>query len=553
MKRFRSTAFIPTALSLLVLTLMVVPTEGCKTTRRTVYNLFHHRKSKSKSNTTDYADNVEQVVSSPQLAIMKWANFTDYQPQVQQFYDDRSYELAWTRDGKPTEAATALIQAFVNADQKGLNPEDYDASRWPQRVARVASILQSKDTSDNSQNVIAQFDAAMTITAMRYISDLHLGRINPQALNFDIDVPARRAAFDLPTFLNDQLVDADDVPSTIMTIEPQNAMYAATEKALGQYLVLAKQQMAQPAAPLPGVGKPVAVGGSYPAMPALLARLQLEGDAGSTAAPANYDESMAAAVKHFQQRHGITPDGKLSQQTIDAMNVPLINRIHQFDDSLERWRWLPDNFVKPRVLVNLPEFQVRTYNEDGSEAFKMKVVDGEAEGNHDTPMFVRTMRFLIFRPYWNLPTSIIKKELMKHIDSGGAGYLASHDYEVTTRDGQPVTGWTADEIEHGKYVVRQKPGPKNSLGLVKFMFPNEYDVYMHSTPEMNLFNLTRRDRSHGCIRLNDAEAMANWVLQGQGDWGFRQDSRCDVRRRRQQAGELEDAAAREHNVPHGEC
>jgi murein L,D-transpeptidase YcbB/YkuD len=514
----RRVPVIPTLLALLVLGLILAPTEGCKATRRMAYNVFHHRKAKSKPNTTDYADNVEQVVNSPQLAIMKWSNFSDYQAQVQQFYDDRSYELAWTRDGALTNTTTQLISLFENAAQKGLNPDDYDASRWPQRVDRVAQIFKTKDTSDNAQDVIAQFDAAMTITTMRYLSDLHLGRVNPQDLNFDIDVPARRALFDLPTFVNDQLVDKENVPSIVATVEPQNAMYAATEKALGQYLVLAKQQAAQPAMPLPAVAKTVSVGGTYPAMPALLARLQMEGDAGAESPSATYSEEMAAAVKHFQARHGITPDGKLTTQTIAELNVPLSARVQQLDDALERWRWLPDNFVNPRVLVNLPEFIVRTYNADGSQAFKMKVVDGEAEGQHDTPIFVRTMRFVIFRPYWNLPTSIIKKELMKHIDSGGAGYLDSHGYEVTTRDGTVASGWTADDIEHGKYAVRQKPGPKNSLGLVKFMFPNEYDVYMHSTPEMNLFGLTRRDRSHGCIRLNDAEAMANWVLQGQGDW-----------------------------------
>ena len=282
--------------------------------------------------------------------------------------------------------------------------------------------------------------------------------------------------------------------------------------------------------------------------------MQLEGDAGASAPPTYYDENIAAAVKHFQGRYGLTPDGKLSQGTIDAMNVPLAKRVTQFNLSLERWRWLPDNFVNPRVLVNLPEFLVRTYDESHTLAFKMKVVDGEAEGFHDTPMFVRTMRYVNFRPYWNLPTSIVKKELMRHVTSGGAGYLESHDYEVTDSAGNIVTNWTPAETRARTLtLVRQRPGPKNSLGLVKFMFPNEYDVYMHSTPEMNLFNLTRRDRSHGCIRLNDAEAMANWVLQGQGDWDAAQDPRRDVQRRQeQQAGEPENAPAGKHHLPHGE-
>jgi murein L,D-transpeptidase YcbB/YkuD len=193
--------------------------------------------------------------------------------------------------------------------------------------------------------------------------------------------------------------------------------------------------------------------------------------------------------------------------------------VQQIDDSLERWRWLPENFVQARVMVNLPEFMVRAYDEDHTLAFEMKVVDGEAKGNHDTPMFVRSMRYMIFRPYWNLPISIIKKELVAHLNgAAGKAYMDKNDYEVTTGNGTPVPKWTVNDLVHGRYMVRQKPGPKNSLGLVKFMFPNEYDVYMHSTPEINLFGLTRRDRSHGCIRLNDAEKMANWVLGGQDPW-----------------------------------
>ena len=128
------------------------------------------------------------------------------------------------------------------------------------------------------------------------------------------------------------------------------------------------------------------------------------------------------------------------------------------------------------------------------------------------------MRFVVFRPYWNVPPSIIKKELVPHIQKSGIGYLADKNYEVTTADGTPVNGYSPNDIEHLRYAVREKPGPKNSLGLVKFMFPNEYDVYMHSTPELNLFNLTRRDRSHGCVRLEHADQMAVWVLSGQGDW-----------------------------------
>jgi murein L,D-transpeptidase YcbB/YkuD len=411
-----------------------------------------------------------------------------------------------------------LIALFKDAAKKGLDPEDYDASRWPARLQAVEAVRKTSDTSDQAQQTVAQFDAAMTIAAMRYFSDLHVGRINPQALNFDIDVPAKRAAFNVADFLNEKVVDADDISSLTASIEPQNPMYTADVKALAQYIDLARQQDSAPHQDLPPVAKAIAPGGSYPALPQLVQRLQFEGLSSATAQPTSYDAGLAALVREYQNRHGLTADGKLTQATIDSLNVPMDVRVRQLNASLERFRWLPDGFVQPRLFVNLPEFVVRAYEPDHSLAFKMKVVDGEAKGEHDTPMFVRTMRYVVFRPYWNLPGSIVKKEIVGHVEKSGKSYLESHDYEVTTANGTVVNDYSADDLAHLKYSVRQKPGPKNSLGLVKFLFANEYDVYMHSTPELNLFDLTRRDRSHGCVRLQHADQMAAWVLNGQGDW-----------------------------------
>jgi len=500
-----------------MLTLTLSSLAGCK----------HQSDGKQpRPDTSRFTPNIQQVVNSPELSILKWPNFADDQPDVKKFYDTRNYQLAWTIDGQPTQQAAALIQLFEDAALKGLNPEDYDASRWPQRMERIEQIHSGKDSSQNAQDLVAQFDAAVTITAIRYFGDLHEGRINPESFNWDIDVPAKRAAFDVAGFLNDKAVDSTSIPVTAASIEPQNAIYRATENALPQYIALAKAQDSAPPPPLPGVAKAVEVGGDYPALVQLQSRLQLEGDAPMVAsstpapAPANYDADLSAAVKHYQQRHGITDDGKLTQQTVDSLNVPFDQRVISMGNALEHWRWYSDEYLNPRVLVNLPEFWVRAYEPDHSLAFKMKVVDGQARGNHDTPVFVREMRFVIFRPYWNVPVSIVKKELVGHLkgDSGQA-YLDKHNYEVLDRTGAVATGWTAEDLAHSKFLIRQKPGAGNSLGLVKFLFPNEYDIYMHSTPEMNFFNLTRRDKSHGCIRLNDAEKMANWVLQGEGgDW-----------------------------------
>ncbi len=549
-----------------------------------------HRKRKTRSapKSDQYADKLKPIVESRHLQVLHWPDFSDYEPLVQTFYDDRNYEVAWVDqkpDGlKPSAQATAFIQAFQDAQKKGLNPEDYNASQWTTLVQKLAT----KNDDD-----VAAFDAAMTVSVMRFISDLRVGRVNPTHFNFDINTQDKK--YDLPEFVSDNAVDADDVPKLIRSVEPDSEQYRKTEDALARYLDLARQQSASPdlARPLPTVGAAVAPGGTYPAADALQARLQLEGDlaggpaeatqplpaspaatpdqppaqapatrtaaakasisrtlgkvetqvrshthrgatAGQTpassaqaapAAPAHvsstaYSPELAEGVKHYQARHGITPDGKLTAATIASLNVPLSARVQQLDDSLERWRWLPNEYVNAPLMVNLPEFVLRGYGDNHEHEFTMKVVVGKALGDHDTPVFTHEMKYLIFRPFWNVPTSIIKKELTGHIQKSGIGYLAAHNFETVDNSGSVVNA-SAEQVEHFNVNVREKPGPKNSLGLIKFMFPNEYDIYLHSTPQPELFERSRRDFSHGCVRVQKPADLAVWVLhrsQTPGDW-----------------------------------
>ena len=230
-----------------------------------------------------------------------------------------------------------------------------------------------------------------------------------------------------------------------------------------------------------------------------------------------YSQQLSDGVRHYQARHGIAQDGKLTPATITSMNVPLSARTQQMIDSLERWRWLPNEYLNAPLMVNLPEFVLRGFGPDRHEQFKMNVVVGQVIGEHQTPVFAHMMKYIIFRPYWNVPQSIIKKELVGHIAKSGMGYLAAKNFETTNRDGQVVEA-SASEVEHGQVNVREKPGPTNSLGLIKFMFPNEYDIYMHSTPAQQLFARSRRDFSHGCVRLEHPDQLAAWLLKDQGDW-----------------------------------
>ena len=486
-----------------------------------VSGCHRHRKSKSAPNTDEYSDNLHQLVEKKALPPekvdtskvpnLRWPDFSDYQPYVATFYDDRNYEVAWTRDGAPTATATAFIQQFQYAAAKGLIPEDYDAPRWVDRVQAL---------HDKSADAISLFDVAMTVNVMRYISDLRIGRVNPSHFNFE--VPVQDKKYDLAEFVSDNVVDATDVPKLITTVEPDSDDYRKTEQALAHYLDLTKEQEEEGADPLPTVTKTVSVGDAYPAAAALLTRLQLEGDApadsesGATHSTV-FNSTLSTAVKSYQHRHGIAEDGRLTPQTINSLNVPLTDRVAQLQDSLERWRWLPDPYLHARLMVNLPEFVLRGYDSDHELDFTMRVVVGQVMGQHQTPVFTHMMRYLVFRPYWSVPVDIARKELVPHM-AANKNYLASKNFEVTNNKGVVLTDYTAKQVAQGAVMVREKPGPKNSLGLVKFIFPNQYDIYLHSTPAVSLFERSRRDFSHGCIRVQKPADLAVWVLQGQGDW-----------------------------------
>lgn len=478
----------------------------------TLSGCHRHRKTTSAPNTTDYSDDLQPLVDSKKLGFLRWPNISDYQPFVKTFYDDRNYEIAWTRDGKPTPAAQGFIEAFTAADSKGLNPQDYDSSLWPARI---------KALSPKHRQNIAQFDVAMTVSVMRFISDLRIGRVNPQHFNFGINVADKK--YNLAEFVSDKAVDVTDVPRLLSTVEPDSEQYRRTEDALAHYVELARRQADDTTAqPLPTVSKPLTTGDPYAAAEQLEQRLALEGDAEAApegaehATPHVITKAISQSLRAYQERHGLTVDGKLTPDTIKNLNVPMSQRVAQLQDALERWRWLPEPYLHPRLIVNLPEFVLRGYDTDHKLEFTMKVVVGKVVGDHQTPVFARQMRYLVFRPFWNVPIDIARKELVPQMQTNHS-YLETKNFEVINGKGKVIPNYTVKQVEQGGLIVREKPGPKNSLGLVKFMFPNQYDIYLHSTPAVSLFNRSRRDFSHGCVRVQQPAELAAWLLQGQKD------------------------------------
>jgi murein L,D-transpeptidase YcbB/YkuD len=455
---------------------------------------------------------IQSLVASGNLEGMRWPNFTDYRPSLLKFYEPTGYAPAWSQNSQPVPQALSLIEFFKAARKKGLNPEDYDASRWDERIRALQG---SPNTS-----AVARFDVALTVCAMRYISDLHIGRINPQHFEFGLSVEQKK--YDLAHFLRDRILATPNPEAALDGVEPPFAGYRRTEQALARYIELASSDDGEK---LPDVMKPIDPGQPYAGVPRLTRLLKLVGDLPADAAPPAdsqiYAGALVDAVKSFQRRHGLDADGRLGPATIKQLNVSLRDRVLQLQLTLERWRWLPAEFSAPPIIVNIPDFRLRALDENNKVVMDMRVVVGKAMRT-ETPVFSRNMTYVVLRPYWNVPPSILRSEIIPNIQRD-RNYISRKNYEVATHDGKVVTsGVISDDVlaqlRAGKLMVRQKPGPNNALGLVKLIFPNEHNVYLHSTPSQSLFARSRRDFSHGCIRVEKPAELAAWTLRNNPGW-----------------------------------
>ncbi len=462
---------------------------------------------------TSLSVRLQEIAAAGKLPALRWPNFSDYRADFLQLYQGYNFAPLWmSATGQPTQQALTVIRALESSRQKGLIPNDYDAGRWQGRLAALKVMPDPTAEAD--------FDAALTVCTLRYISDLHIGRVNPKHFNFGIEIQKKK--YNLPQFVAQYVLHLADVQAILNDVEPPYAGYKRTEVAIRRYLDLA----AKGDGPLlPEVAKTVAPGDIYPGTAQLVQRLELLGDLPQTASVSPdshlYGGPLVDGVKLFQDRHGLVADGKLGKQTIRQLNVPLSFRVQQLDDALERWRWLPPSFPQPPIVVNVPEFVLRVFSADHKVALRMNVVVGKAV-RHQTPVFAKDMQYIVFRPYWNVPTGILRSEIVPAIVKN-RNYIANRNFEVVTYSGTIVTSGPSNDdvlaqLRAAKLMVRQKPGPDNSLGLVKFLFPNEHRVYLHGTPAQQLFSQSRRDFSHGCIRVQQPTELAAYLLRNQPPW-----------------------------------
>jgi murein L,D-transpeptidase YcbB/YkuD len=434
---------------------------------------------------------------------LRWPDFADYRSRLTAFYA-RSYSPAWLENNKPTAKALAMIALLKAADLRGLKPEDYDAGLWEGRIAHLER---------------SEFDVSLTVCVMRFLADLHFGKANPGFFHLDPKV----LDFDIPVFLRTKLMESDD-PNALITaeVEPPFEGYKRGEKTLRDYLVKARESEAK----LSDGAATIEPGRPYSELQPLAQRLRQLGDLPDSGVPLEnskaYRGTLVEAVKHFQSRHGLDPDGRIGKATIEQLNVPLTQRVLQLRLTLERWRWIPHSFSQPPIVVNIPEFTLRALNSAYETELEMRVVVGSAYEN-ETPVFAADLTHVTFRPYWNVPRSILENEMEPEL-AEDRSYLATHRYQLLNAADRvvPTSSGLTDAmllgLRTGRYRIRQMPGPDNALGLIRFGLPNAHNVYLHATPSGALFAKSRRDFSHGCVRVEHPVPLAEWCLRETDGW-----------------------------------
>ena len=412
----------------------------------------------------------------------------DQWKHVHTLYAQYAGSALWTEeDGLSEERLQPLAKALVDAHTDGMSLDAYPLDTLNARI----QALQSADTPTAEQ--LASLDVLLSSIYVELGEDLLRGQVNPREVSQAWHIDPREDDIDSALV---RTLGSSTLDRSIAAMRPQDEDYQALREQLARYRELA----AKGDWPKVPEGKSLKPGdrGEPTRLDALRARLAAEGYVSSGAPTGSnvYDQTLAAAVAQFQARHAIVVDSILGGQTLESLNLPVSFRMGQIAANLERYRWLPRTLGSRYILVNVPAFRLKAFD-NGKPALDMKVIVGAEYENRATPVFADSMQYVVFRPYWLVTDSIAANEIFPKAEAD-PGYLAAHDYELYR--------------ENGKVRVRQRPGSENSLGLVKFIFPNDFNIYLHDTPEDRLFDKDIRAFSHGCIRVEKPAQLAQWVL-----------------------------------------
>lgn len=442
---------------------------------------------------------ISSLIASKQHPYLTQSHFTYRAEDLDALYKTNNYQPIWiVDDGKANKNADEVIKLLEAAAGHGLNPADYDTEMLRQKLTALKAPfdVHSKD--------VALYDTAISLSLLRFMHNLHYGRINPNDLHFNIQRRTEKT-LDLPALINANLA-ADTLSSLLSSVEPTLQQYQKLKQALVSYRAPEK---IPPLNLL--VNKTIRQGDALPQSAELQKYLAAFGDIPSDKidnTATTYTATMVEGVKNFQKRHSIKANGLINKATVAALNAPLTDaeRIKQIELAMERLRWLPEMTEGPAIMVNIPAFQLLAFDDIKQDipTTAMRVVVGKAAKNQ-TPQLAADMRFVDFQPYWNVPYKIAKDEILPKL-AADPEYLARQNMEFVSGSGSSALR------------IRQRPGKGNALGKVKFIFPNASSVYLHDTPSVALFSRSRRDLSHGCVRVARPQELAEFVLKDQGGW-----------------------------------
>ena len=423
---------------------------------------------------------------------------------------------SWLQEDQLTlrPQASQAVQVLGQARAEGLNPADYSAAALQKAVQQAASQPLGADQA-------ASLDARLHQAVQRYLTDLHNGRVDPRTLkeNYKDD---HRKDFDASVVLN-QALDNGDLGQAWKAATPSFPAYASLRKALHQLQALSGHAAWNSQLPaLPKSGR-IAAGQEWAGLPVVAQRLAALGDMAAVPAgtPATLTPALREGLKAFQARHSLSANGLLDRKTVDALNIKPEARAEQVALAMERARWTPLARGKRMIVVNVPQFRLYGYEIDQGKVIpkvSMRVIVGKSLDTR-TPMFDEDMTYVEFSPYWNVPISIARSETIPRIKRD-PGYMARQGFEIVQGNSVSSSPSAANlnAVLNGSARIRQKPGPRNALGDVKFMFPNNMNIYLHHTPSTGLFNRDKRDLSHGCVRVEEPVQLAQFVLQDDPSW-----------------------------------
>jgi murein L,D-transpeptidase YcbB/YkuD len=464
--------------------------------------------------TTATVNNKDLKIDS--LEVLKYLSYEEKNeigPSIKRFYKNRGFKLAWWDGSKLSGYVPLFITHLKNADAEGLNPDDYNTAQLEQEYNAVKDADLS---NEENQQKAADLDVKLTSAFGNYAIDMKEGitRAQKEAIGWYVkESPIRYDA------LLDSLFHSNEKDPFVL-LEPHHPQYQQLKTILAEYRAMEKKG-GWPI--LTGITK-LKKGDTSEKVIQLRERLIMTSDLQTGAAnfynPKIFDANLELAVKNFQTRHGIDPDGVVGGSTLEAMNISLHDRITQVIVNMERWRQVPD-FGPEYFFVNIPEFKLHVFD-NSKPAFDMRVIVGK--DFKATPIFSNYIQNVVFSPYWNIPKSIIEEEILPGMEKDPA-YLERHNMEAMkgfAKDAMPVKYWEVPwyniDDDNFQYWIRQKPGEDNPLGLVKFLFPNTFNVYLHGTDHEQLFKYVKRSFSHGCIRVEDPFKIAKYVLRDQPEW-----------------------------------